>query len=123
MISELFNDESGYLESNWTGAITLQEVVSYIRRVKENFNYPRKLKILTSAVEAQVALSIDDLTVISDENKESLKNYESVSDAFVVDQAIAAALTIMYQKVSAVRNYNFKVFSSKEAARNWLDTI
>ena len=123
MIRETFNSTEGYLESNWTGDVSVQEIVAYIRRTKENRDYPRKLKILSNALDASINLSIDDLKLISGENKESLKNYDSITDAFVVQEAIVAALSTMYMKISQVRDYRFKIFSTKQAAEHWLSVF
>ncbi len=123
MIQEFFNPSSGILESTWEGPTDLQEIIDYIRRTKVNPDYPRKLKILTFAEKALLTVSLDDLNLIAQENKQSVENYIYIVDAFIVDEAIVAALSTMYKKVSAVKNYQFNIFSSREAARNWLDSI
>lgn len=123
MIRETFNSTEGYLESTWSGHVDLQEIVAYIRRLKENTDYPRKLKILTNALDARIYLSMDELQIISGETKKTLKNYNSIMDAFFVQEAIVAALSTMYMKMSQMKNYGFRIFSSKEAAEHWLSGI
>lgn len=123
MIHEVFNPKTGFLESNWEGEVTLGQIIDYIRRTKENTSYPRKLKILTSTEKARLMLGVEELEEISKENKLSVKNYEVIIDAFVVDEALVAALSTMYQKVSAVKNYIFRIFSTREAAEEWLAKV
>jgi hypothetical protein len=123
MISERFNPSNGFLETNWEGDIGLEEIIEYIRRTKLNTQYPRRLKILTTAEKAVFNLTIDDLVKISMENELSVGRYDLIIDAFVVDKAVESALTTMYKSVSAAKNYYFQVFSSREAAKNWLDLI
>jgi hypothetical protein len=123
MITEKFNTETGLLESKWEGEVQLSEIIDYIVRTKENTNYPRHLKIITSAENAILSLNFQDLKQISEENKLSVERYSAIIDAFVVDKAVEAALTTMYEQVSEIRGYTFKVFSTKEAALEWLDLM
>jgi hypothetical protein len=123
MVTEVFDKEKGCLVSTWEGDVILSEVADYIRRTKTNKEYPRKLKILTHAENASLKLGLNDLYLISKENKESIANYEAIIDAFIVDAALGTALSTMYQQVSTTKDYYFKVFSSLEAALEWLDSF
>ena len=121
MVSEIFNESTGILECKWEGESSLSEIVAYIRRTKENTAYPRRLKILTHAENAVMKLNLEDLHTISNENKLSVDKYEAIIDAFIVDAALLAALTTMYQQISNIKGYYFKVFSTTEAASSWLE--
>jgi hypothetical protein len=121
MVREVFNEEKGWLDSYWEGETPLSEIIDYIRRTKYNPDYPRRLKILTHSENAIINLNLEDLHTISFENKLSVERYEAIIDAFIVDAALVAALTTMYQQVSSVKGYFFKVFSTTEAAEGWLE--
>lgn len=123
MISEIFNPSNGFLESTWEGDVSLEEIIEYIRRTKANTEYPRRLKILSLAEKAVYSLTIADMVKISAENELSVEKYDLIIDAFVVAKAVESALTTMYKNVSSVQNYYFHVFSSREAAKNWLDMM
>ena len=120
MVTADFNNETGILDSKFEGDVTLKEIVDYIRATKENAIYPRLLKILTDSTRANMNFNHDDLEVIVNENLESIKRYEFIIDAIVLDSPKETALSILYQKISAASNYRFQVFSTREAAIEWL---
>ena len=121
MVLTEFNERSGILHSKFEGNVSLIEVVEYIRATKENKVYPRHLKIITDSREAIMNFNVDDLDVIVLENIQSIENYDSITDAIVLDGAIEMALSILYQELSKLKNYKFNVFSTEEAALNWLE--
>jgi len=121
MIIWEYNYITGILESKFMGEIYLKEVVDYIRATKENKNYPRKLKIITNALQASFVFSVNDLEDIVEENNKSLENYESIIDAIVIEDPKSTALSMLYQRLDKNEKYKFNVFSSLEAAHDWLD--
>jgi len=121
MVLTEFNEKSGILHSKFDGVVSLLEVVEYIRATKNNTTYPRDLKILTDSREAIMNFNVDDLDVIVLENTQSIKNYDSITDAIVLDGAIETALSLLYQELSKLKNYKFNVFSTEKAALNWLE--
>lgn len=120
MITNTFDPELQILVSEWTGEVSLDQIVDYIRATKMNKEYPRRLRILTLAQGSALNLTPDDLRVIVEENNQSLQQYEVIIDAFIANEAQVAALSILYEKFSRMENYRFKVFSGNEAAREWL---
>lgn len=123
MITNIYIEEKGILESRWEEEVTLEQIVDYIRQTKNNYNYPRNLKIITYASEAELALKPDDLKVIVEENIQSLANYDTIVDAFIANEAQVAALSFLYEKFSRMETYKFKVFSTQEAAMEWLEDM
>lgn len=123
MITNTFLPDKGILESIWEGDVTLDQIVTYIRETKQNREYPRKLKIITHAHTSNMLLMPDDLRVIVEENIQSLAQYETIIDAFIANEAQTAALSILYEKFSRMPTYKFKVFSTPEAAMEWLEKM
>lgn len=121
MIIWEFNHETGILESKFIGEVYLKEIVDYIRATKDNKNYPRKLKIKTNALESSFVFSVNDLEVIIYENNKSLENYEAIIDAIVIEDPKSTALSMLYQRLDKNEKYKFNVFSTTEAAQDWLD--
>ena len=103
------------------GNIYLQEVVDYIRSTKENKDHPRDLKIISDASQAIFVFTINDLEVIINENNASLEKYDSIIDALIVEDPKSTALSILYQRLERNNKYKFNVFSTNEAAEEWLD--
>lgn len=120
MVVEKFNAKTAILETEFKGEVTLLEVVNYIIRTKENKMYPRTLKIFTDSSQAIFNFSIQDLNTIMEENLKSLMNYDCIIDAIIVDNPKNTVLTMLYAELTKTNKYKFKIFSTKEAALNWL---
>ncbi len=120
MVVAKFNDQTGLLDSNFMGEVTLKEVIDYIIATKENKSYPRKLKILTDATNSNMNFNAGDLLAIVNENNKSLENYQYIIDAIVIESPKETALSILYQEIAKNPKYKFRTFSTREAAYEWL---
>ena len=78
------------------------------------------MKILSNATKANMVLKADDLSVIVEENIQSLEKYDYIIDAIIIANPNEAVYTLLYEKLSATNKYKFKVFSTREAAYHWL---
>lgn len=120
MITTSFNKRKGILYTKYSGIITVFDIVEFIIDTKNNKQYPRNLRILSDAREADFLLNPEDLDIIINENNQSLKNYNFIFDAILVDSPKETALTVLYQKLSSTDNYKFELFISERKAENWL---
>ena len=123
MVKTTFNQQTNILESQFKGDVFLNEILDYIQATKENTTYPRKLKILTDAQHAAFKFNVNDLKSVVTENNKSLNNYQAIIDAIIIDSPETAALTVLYQELARNEKYHFNVFSTQEAAVNWLETF
>lgn len=121
MITYAFNKQKNILESQFKEDVSLTEIVDYIRATKDNDSYPRTLKILTDAKYANFNFSVHDLNTLIIENKKSLEKYDTIIDAIIIDGPKTAALSVLYQELAKSKKYFFNVFSTHEAALNWLN--
>jgi len=121
MIKAEYNNQKGILHSTFEGNVTLEEIVDYIVATKENKSYPRTLKILTNASKANMVFSPEDLAIIVEENYKSLEKYEYIIDAIVLSSPKETAFSVLYQELAKTKKYKFQVFSTNEAAIEWLD--
>ena len=116
-----FNPDTGILKTTIKGVVTLKEIIDYIIATKENSSYPRDLKILTDASNADMNISPNELHLIVEENMKSLEVYDSIVDAIVLSAPKETALSILYQEIAKNRKYRFQIFSTREAALKWLE--
>jgi len=121
MVNWNFNHKTGILESKFSGEVYLKEIVEYIINTKENKSYPRKLKIITDAMDANFVFTVNDLELIIDENNKSLEQYVSIIDAIVIADPKSTALSMLYQRLDKNDKYKFNIFSTEDAAKAWLD--
>lgn len=120
MIAVKFNQNEGHLDSRFHGDVTAEEIIDYINATRMNSEYPRYLKILTDATEANMIFSADALPSIVEANNQSLEQYEAIIDAIVLDSSREMALSVFYEQLSKAPKYQFRVFSTREAATTWL---
>jgi hypothetical protein len=123
MISVNFNQATGILETQYIGDITLIEIIDYIEATKNNSTYPRDLKILTDASQANMLFGHKDIDAIVNANNESLKNYNFIADALIIDKPTETALTVFFNLLAENEKYQPKVFSTHEGAILWLTRI
>jgi len=123
MVHASFNTETGILDSRFEGQVTLDQIVDYIRATKQNTDYPRTLRILTDATQAQMNLTPEDLSTIVEENLQSLAKYDGIIDGIVLDGPKETALSLLYRELAKTNKYRFEVFSSRENAYQWLASL
>ena len=123
MVRTEFNHQTGILNSKFEGDVNINEIVDYVIATRENKSYPRILKILTDATTANMDFTPRDLTLIVEENYRSLEKYDFIIDAILLKSPKETALSILYQELAKTNKYIFQVFSTKEAAVKWLQSV
>ncbi len=120
MVEATFNKKKGILESMFIGDVTIKEIIDYITSIKNNKAYPRTLKVLTDARKSSMNFTISDLSLLVEENNKSLEKYDFIIDAIIIDSPKETALSILYKEFAEASNYKFNIFSTREAAIQWL---
>lgn len=120
MVYSEFDHHKQILISRFEEDIYLKEITDYIDSTRLNENYPRKLKIITDSKRSNMLLDIDDLPKIVEANNKSLAVYTYIIDAIIVENPNDTAIVYLYGELSKTKNYFFKLFSTYDAAQNWL---
>ena len=123
MVKSEFNNKTGILESKFEGELKIQDALDYIKATKNNKTYPRDLKILTDTRQSDFNVSILDLQTITIENEKTLENYNSITEAIIVTDPNSTATSMFYKGLIRSKNFKFNLFSTKEAALEWLNQI
>lgn len=123
MIKSAFNRNNNILETEFKNDIDAVDVLLYLQEFEHNSAYPRKLKTLVTATNADFKFSLKDLKSFNQVKNQSLKQYELVVSAIIISNSVTAALSTMYSTLANNKKYKFKVFSSREAALMWLDSF
>jgi len=123
MVDVNFNQKIGFFEFRLVGNISLIEILECVNFRNENTTYPRSLKMLIDATNANFTFSVDDLTIIANENFKSLEKYDYIFDAIILDNPKNTALSILYKQLVNAINYEFVYFSTKKCAIKWLNAV
>jgi len=120
MVKSSFDHDRGILNSSFIGDVSVQELIDYIDATRENRSYPRVLKILTDATQAQMNFPASALTRVVEANFRSLQEYEYIIDAIIIDSPRETAIGMFYQELAKTNKYKFEIFSSRDSAMTWL---
>lgn len=120
MITFEFNTKLGILETTLTGKIGIDEIVQYYNQLKGNNDLPQNLKNLINSNKAQYSFLDKDLNTIANSIKELLDQLNSLQEAIVQTSPYETAMAMLYERMVYYNNYQFGVFSTREAAIEWL---
>ncbi|MCD4698728.1 MAG: hypothetical protein K8S16_21055 [Bacteroidales bacterium] len=123
MINSELNSSTKILETTLSGLITIPEVKRHYTSIIYNKALPSRLKIIINSKDATYQFERADLIRIADSVKELLDHFDIVVEAIIESNPYETALAFMYEKRTKLPNFNFKVFSTREAAMTWLSTF
>ena len=121
MLFKIFIEETGILSIKARGNIDYWEVIDLYKYIQNDDSLPRKLKILINTTQSKFDFEIKYYEGISKAIEGVIMKYEIIKEAMIVDSPFETAVATMFEDKTIFENYSFKVFSTKEAAQNWLD--
>lgn len=115
-----FNEKYEILEIVYSGDISFDDMISLGEKIRDNINLPRELKMLTDATKASYNFTPDKIPIINQKIKNDIKNYISVKAAFLQSRPTETAMSVVFEEQNEVEKYNHRIFSTREAALQWL---
>lgn len=122
MIDSTFNTESRLLETRFHGPITKEEVLEYVNSLRDAKDYPDNLKIITDATEANLEFSREELGEILTIVNDHPGLYDSIKDAMIMTSPKMTAFSMIVEMFTKNSPYHVKIFSTREAALEWLSS-
>ena len=120
MITREYEAETSTLKAKYFGNLTLDELREHLNHLSESDKYDRRLYILTDAFEAKVDFPVDSIGSVMKMTAMALQRYASVREAILIDNPLETAYATHYQSMNEISNYAVSVFSTVEAAKEWL---
>ena len=120
MITREYEAETCTLKAKFAGNLTLDELLQHLNHLSESDEYDRRLHILTDGHEAKVDFPVDAIESVMAATAKAVQGYVSVREAILVDGPLEAAYATIYQSINDIENYCVQVFSTIEAAQEWL---
>ena len=122
MIKYEYNESTKLVETVFEGEVSISDLIDYIIAIREDKTLPKRLKIFSDASNGKLARKVKskELTQLLEENRITLTQKEFVYDAAVISGSIEMALGMLYKRLNKIDNYKFNIFSTREAALNWL---
>ena len=122
MVTYYFNESLQILEVIYEGNISFEDIINHGKYLSENNSFPKKLKILTDARNANYNISPTSIPEIQKALKQNLTKFELVMEAFLHSKPKETAYSILLDEEEEQKhnNYSRKVFNAREAALDWL---
>jgi hypothetical protein len=121
MISYYYNKSTDIVYAELSGEITFDELLNHVSINEQTKEFPSNMKLLTDATNAKLHITPSELELIKNQLVLTLDELEYLKDAFVVINPKETAITTLYMRLAKIKNYEFKVFSTIEAAEYWLN--
>lgn len=113
--------DTGIYEIQQNGKIKLDTIRLHYQEIMAIETVSHHFKILIDCSAALFDMDINDIERITAYVKHALSRCQKISEAIVVNQPYETAVTTLYLSAHAdIPHYNFQVFSTKEAAVDWL---
>jgi len=119
-----FQMDTGIMEIQQTGIVNLDTIRLHYQEIMTVKMLPNHLKILIDCSKAQFDMDISEIVKIAGYLKHAMTVCAQLSEAIVVNQPYETAVTTLYYDThSGLPNYQFQVFSTREAAIEWLKSV
>ncbi len=120
MITHFYKQEQNCIETLFTGKVTKTEIIDFIHLLIRNNDYPKDLKILINASQGRLFLKPSNLFPILEENIKMFTIYNTLKVGIVIERPIDTALAVLYTRLIQLDRYQFHVFNTETAARQWI---
>jgi predicted TIM-barrel fold metal-dependent hydrolase len=122
MISREFDATEGILHVRTEGRISAAEMLESLKKVSEHISDIPVLLVLEDATNASAFFSVSEVFTIMNHLEEVLTHAGEIKHAVVHTDPVATALAVLASRINWIKKYRISVFSTPEAAREWLLT-
>ena len=122
MITLDFNKETKILVNTLSGTIDISDVLNMYHQIEHHDSLSANLKIIIDSQEARYSFTEKDLQKIANAIKHLLTKFNSIQEAIIQSTPYETAMAVLYEQMVHFDNFKFKVFSTREAAKQWLES-
>lgn len=115
-----FVGKDGIFYVKFAGPVTFTEVKEYLGKFKKIENLPLDIKLLYDFLEGEIDFIEEDLINIARIADDATQKYTSIRTAFVASEPDTTAFSVLFSQLRTNPNNKRHVFSTTEAALNWL---
>ena len=120
MITLDFNKETKILVNTLSGTIDISDVLNMYHQIEHHDSLSANLKIIIDSQEARYSFTEKDLQKIANAIKHLLTKFNSIQEAIIQSTPYETAMAVLYEQMVHFDNFQFKVFTTREAAIQWL---
>ena len=124
MKSYSLNENDQILILTAIGKQSLKDIIDHYLYLSKTNDLPKDLKCLIDCREAIFELDHNELNFTTKSVNLALQNYDRINEAILVEKPFETVIANLFEELNApLENYTFQVFSTEEAALNWLKNM
>jgi hypothetical protein len=111
--------EDGILVVDVSKKVDIIAVTEHYKVLETTLEYPQSLKVLLRAGDSEFRFRENALPLFTVAAEAAMEKYRSVREAIVVSRPMETAVATLFSEIS-IRHFEFRVFTTETAAREWL---
>jgi len=115
-----YQEEIGLLTIKYTKHLNMNDIIDSMQEAKHNFPLAKDLKVISDFREVESKMKYIELPKLIKPTLEVIKSHDSILDAILVNKPHTTALSILFKKLIRKSNIDYEIFTSLEAAKEWL---
>ncbi len=121
MLKYRFNKDLGFLETEADGNVSLMNIIEHYTLIANGKSLPDKLLILVNCANIEIDVNNREIKRAMASLNTALKSHKFIKEAIIVSKPHSTVIALLFESMAKqFKNYSFKVFSTQEAAREWL---
>ena len=101
--------------------VTFNDIKIFLQAFKELNDMPKKITLLYDMVDVDLAMTVEEIQLVSKLANLATSNYQSVRTAFLVDKPKESAYLMLFNEFEGNPRSERRIFSTLPAALAWLD--
>ena len=122
MIKWSIDNDRNYIDTLYSGEITIQQVLDYHASIETAFPHQSSIRIYNDIRKCNFNFDMHDIPQFVASIQKAVRNYERVRSVYLTDDPKISAIMSVYEiKVIGIEHYHIQHFSTEKAARAWLE--
>lgn len=116
-----FNSSVQVLEVKASSELVVDEIIDHYERLFKDDSLPRNVKVCIDCRNVAFKMNVREITRTKEALIKTVQKYETINEAILVGKPFETVIATLFQDLSSdIDSYRFDVFSTKEAALDWL---
>lgn len=120
MVELNYDPKVEILKVKFTGSIGLEDIKDYVKRITDLDYLPTNLDILNDMIDVDQYVSVDEVNKILRTIQPHLSKFSHIRVASVHEKPQTTAISTLIRERNKFENMEYRVYSSLDAALEWL---
>ncbi|MBC35760.1 MAG: hypothetical protein CL663_06955 [Bacteroidetes bacterium] len=124
MKSYSLNEKDQILVVTATETLNIKDIIDHYLMLSRSQDYPKDFKCLIDCRNATFEMDHTKLNFTTNSVNLALQNFDRINEAILVEKPFETVIANLFEELNGpLENYTFQVFSTEEAALNWLKNM